>query len=79
MRYVEQRGRYIEYAKTGDEVARLKARSATSFLGGIVAHDGLIVCGAAGRMGRRIVALAQEDPGVEIVAAKETQSESLAR
>jgi len=36
----------VHDAKTGDEVRRLKARSATSFLAGIVEHKGLVLCGA---------------------------------
>jgi len=40
----------------------------------------IVVCGAAGRMGRRIVALVDEEPGVEIVAAIEAaDSDALGR
>lgn len=37
----------------------------------------LILCGAAGRMGRRITALAAEDPEVEVVAAVEAEGSPL--
>ena len=36
----------------------------------------IVVCGAAGRMGRRIIALAAEDAGLELVAAVEAAGQT---